>query len=222
MSWKDMDEKGVLRRGCFLIFFAALMVLAVLRFEQVWGALATLLNTLAPVFGGMAVAYVLNVFVHFFEDIAFKPFAKSKSKLWAQAKRPVAVALAYIVVLLVGLFVCFFIIPGLAESVSGLAVYIQQNAPAIVNQAVAWANAFARENDLTFVTEFLAGFNWTSLLSDVTQFTSNLLSSLFNVTVNPVFCHRRTFFYGQQSMLPVHIPPAKRYHLSAPHACMKQ
>ena len=184
MSWKDMDEKGVLRRGCFLIFFAALMVLAVLRFEQVWGALATLLNTLAPVFGGMAVAYVLNVFVHFFEDIAFKPFAKSKSKLWAQAKRPVAVALAYIVVLLVGLFVCFFIIPGLAESVSGLAVYIQQNAPAIVNQAVAWANAFARENDLTFVTEFLAGFNWTSLLSDVTQFTSNLLSSLFNVTVN--------------------------------------
>ena len=167
MSWKDMDEKGVLRRGCFLIFFAALMVLAVLRFEQVWGALATLLNTLAPVFGGMAVAYVLNVFVHFFEDIAFKPFAKSKSKLWAQAKRPVAVALAYIVVLLVGLFVCFFIIPGLAESVSGLAVYLQQNAPAIVNQAVAWANAFARENDLTFVTEFLDNLLFLLLVQPV-------------------------------------------------------
>ncbi len=152
MSWKDMDEKGIVRQGCFLIAFAVLMILAVLRFDQVWGALCTLFNTLAPVFGGMAVAYVLNVFVHFFEHVAFKPFAKHKSKLWARAKRPLAVALAYIVVLLVGVFICFFIIPGLAESVSGLAVYIQQNAPAIVNRAVAWANRFAQENDLTFVT----------------------------------------------------------------------
>lgn len=184
MSWKEFDEKGVLRRGCFLIFFAALMVLGVLRFDQVWGALCTLGNTLAPVFGGMAVAYVLNVFVHFFEYTAFKPFAKSKSPAWAKAKRPLAVVLAYIVVLLVGMFICFFIIPSLAESVSGLTLYIQQNAPAIINHAIAWVNDFAQKYDLAFVTEFLSGFNWTSLLSDVTKFTSDIISSLLSVTVN--------------------------------------
>ncbi len=184
MSWKDSDNKRLLLQGCGLIAFAALMVLAVLRFDQVWGAVCTLGSTLSPVVGGVAVAYVLNVFVHFFEDIAFKPFSKCQSPAWQKAKRPLAVALAYLVVLLVGAFICFFIIPGLVESVSGLAVYIQQNAPAIVNQALAWINDFAREYDLTFIENFLSGFNWTSLLTDLTKFTSDFLTSLFNVTVN--------------------------------------
>ncbi len=42
----------------------------------------------------------------------------------------------------------------------------------------------AREYDLTFVQDFLTGFNWTTLLSDATKFTTDFLASLFNVTVN--------------------------------------
>ena len=42
--------------------------------------------------------YILNVFVHFFEDVAFRPFRDSKSKAWAKVRRPLSVALAYLVV----------------------------------------------------------------------------------------------------------------------------
>lgn len=184
MSWKDSGNKRMLLQGCGLIAFAALTVLAVMRFDQVWGALCTLGNTLSPVVGGIIVAYVLNVFVHFFEDFAFRPFEKSKSAAWQKIKRPLAVTLAYLVVLLVIIFICFFIIPSLAESVSGLVIYIQQNAPSIVNQAIAQANQFAQKYDLAFIQDFLSGFNWTSLLTDVTKFTSDFLTSLFNATVN--------------------------------------
>lgn len=184
MQTKEPGFHPILRTGCLLIAFAALAVLAVLRFDQVWAGGFTLLNALSPVFGGLVIAYILNVFVRFFEDIAFRPFARSRSKIWKRLQRPLAVALAYLVVLLVAAFICFFIIPSLVESMSGLAVTIQHNLPIYANQAVAWANDVAREYDLTFVQDFLTGFNWTTLLSDATKFTTDFLASLFNVTVN--------------------------------------
>ena len=181
---KDVHYRQALRYGCLLLAFAALMTLAVLRFDQVWATFVNLGNTLAPVLGGLVIAYILNVFVHFFEDLAFRPFQKVKSKLWHKLKRPAAVTLAYLVVLLVAAFICFLIIPSLVESMSGLAVTIQQNLPIYVNQAIAWANDLAQEYDLTFVQDFLTGFNWSSLLSDATKFTTDFLASLFNVTIN--------------------------------------
>lgn len=177
-------SRRVLHTGCLLILFAALAVLAVLRFDQVWAAGCTLLNALSPVFGGLVIAYILNVFVRFFEDIAFRPLAQVKSKVWQRLRRPLAVTLAYLVVLLVAAFICFFIIPSLVESMSVLAVTIQHNLPIYANQAIVWANDLAREYDLTFVQDFLTGFNWTTLLSDATKFTTDFLASLFNVTVN--------------------------------------
>lgn len=184
MQMKDSDLRPVLRAGCLLIGFAALAVLLVLRFDQVWAAAGTLLNAVAPVFGGLVIAYILNVFVHFFEDTAFRPLARCQGKVWRRLRRPLAVLLAYLVVLLVAAFICFFIIPGLVESVSGLAVTLQRTLPATVNRAIAWANDLAQKYDLTFVQDFLTGFNWSGLLSDATRFTTDFLASLFNVTVN--------------------------------------
>ena len=183
MSLKE-NERRLLRCGCLLIAFAAAAVLLVLRFDQVWAGALTLGNAVAPAVGGLVLAYVLNVFVHFFEDIVFKPFAKSKSALWGKARRPLSVILAYLVVLLVVLFICCFIIPSLVESVSGLAVTIQRNIPVYVNQTIAWADELARRYDLTFVQDFLTSFNLGSLLTDVTKFTTDFLTSLLNVTVN--------------------------------------
>lgn len=184
MNLKDAGSRQVFRNSCMLIVLAALSVLAILRFDQLWAAANTLMNTLAPVFGGLVIAYILNVFVHFFEDIAFKPFSRVKSKAWAKLQRPLAVTLAYLVVLLLAAFICFFIIPGLVESMSGLAVTIQVNLPLYANRAMAWANDLAQKYDLTFVQDFLAGFNWSGILANATKFTSDFLTSLFNVTVN--------------------------------------
>lgn len=187
MGFKDEKSRSQLKVGCALLLFAGLTALAVLRFDQVWGALRNLGNTLAPVLGGMALAYILNVFVHFFEDIAFKPFEKSKSKVWAKLKRPVSVTLAYLVMLLVIVFVICFIIPSLADSMSVLTVTVQKNIPIYANKAMTWANEMARRYDLTFVQNYLKDVNWSSLftmLGDATKFTTEVLTHLFNVTAN--------------------------------------
>lgn len=178
------EEKRVLHCGMLLLGFAALLVLILMKFNQVWGAVSTVAGTVAPVFYGIAIAYILNVFVHFFEDVAFRPFRDSKSKAWAKVRRPLSVALAYLVVALVIVFIAAFIIPGMVESLSVLADTVQQNAPVYFNNAMAWLNNFAQENDLTFIEEFLAGFNWSTLLSSLTEVLRDFLSSLVGVTFN--------------------------------------
>ena len=174
----------MLHCGMLLLGFAALLVLILMKFDQVWGAVSTVAGTVAPVFYGIAIAYILNVFVHFFEDVAFRPFRDSKSKAWAKVRRPLSVALAYLVVALVIVFIAAFIIPGMVESLSVLADTVQQNAPVYFNNAMAWLNNFAQENDLTFIEEFLAGFNWSTLLSSLTEVLRDFLSSLVGVTFN--------------------------------------
>lgn len=178
------EEKRLLHCGMLLLGFAALLVLILMKFDQVWGAVSTVAGTVAPVFYGIAIAYILNVFVHFFEDVAFRPFRNSKSKAWAKVRRPLSVALAYLVVALVIVFIAAFIIPGMVESLSVLADTVQQNAPVYFNNAMAWLNNFAQENDLTFIEEFLAGFNWSTLLSSLTEVLRDFLSSLVGVTFN--------------------------------------
>lgn len=177
-------EKKILAVGIVFLLTAAVLVLALSHFNTVMGWVGKLFDTIAPVLCGIVIAYILNVFVHFFEDIAFKPFEKAKSKRWKKAKRPVAVALAYLVVLLLILFITCFIIPGLIESLSVLADTAQKTVPGYVDYAVRWVTNFAQENDLAFVQDFIKSFNWGTMFSNVTRMTTDFVTSLVNVTVN--------------------------------------
>lgn len=178
------DEKKVLRNGMILLVFAAVLVLVLMRFDQVWGAVLTVVGTVAPVFYGIVLAYILNVFVHFFEDVAFKPLRNVKSKLWKKVRRPLAVALAYLLVALVLVSIIAFTIPGLIESMGILADTVQQTVPGYVTSAMDWLNEFAQENDLTFIQDFLRNFNWSNVLSSASAVLRDFLSSLVGVTIN--------------------------------------
>ena len=178
------DEKKVLRNGMILLVFAAVLVLVLMRFDQVWGAVLTVVGTVAPVFYGIVLAYILNVFVHFFEDVAFKPLRNVKSKLWKRVRRPLAVALAYLLAALVLVSIIAFIIPGLIESMGILADTVQQTVPGYVTSAMNWLNEFAQENDLTFIQDFLRNFNWSNVLSSASAVLRDFLSSLVGVTIN--------------------------------------
>ncbi len=189
MRWADFeknlhDDKKVLRTGMFLLAFAAALVLLVLRFDAVWGAAQMVSATLTPVVGGIVVAYVLNVFVHLFEDVVFKPFQKSRSRVWKKLCRPLSVLLAYVIVALVILFIALFIVPGLIESMGVLAETAQKTLPGTINNCLRWANEFARENDLDFMEDFLKSFNWTTLLSNATKTATDFVASLVGIMSN--------------------------------------
>ena len=178
------EGKKTLAVGAALLVLAAALILCLLRLDAVGGCLRLISNALAPLLCGLVIAYVLNVFVHFFEDIVFRPFKNAKGKLWAKVKRPLAVLLAYLVVLLVVAFIAFFIIPGVVESMSVLGETLQKTLPETYQRALAWVTDFAQKHDLTFVQDFIKNFNWNGLITNVSQFTTDFVGSLVSVTVN--------------------------------------
>lgn len=189
MRWRDFeknlhDDKRVLRTGMFLLAFAAALVLLILRFDAVWGGMQVVFSTLTPVLGGIVVAYVLNVFVHLFEDIIFKPFQNSPSPTWQKIRRPLSVVLAYVMLLLGVVFVACFIVPGLIESMGILAETAQKTLPTTINTCLRWLNQFAQENDLDFIQDYLRTFNWSSLLANVTKTATDFISSLVGIMSN--------------------------------------
>ncbi len=189
MKLKDVKsdlrrEKSLLFTGMALLLFGAALLLVVLHFSAVWGCIRAFFATLYPVFCGLVLAYVLNVFVHLFEDIVFRPFRNCTAKGWQKVRRPLAVLLAYMVVFLVIAFIAFFVMPGLFESMSLLGETVQRTLPGTINAAVKWTTDFATKHDFAFIENFLKEFNWSTLLSNVTKITGDFVSSLVDVTVN--------------------------------------
>ena len=178
------EGKKTLAVGAALMLLAAALVLCVLRFDAVWGCLRLISSALAPLLCGIVIAYVLNVFVHFFEGFVFRPLKNAKSKIWLKAKRPLAVLLAYLIVLLVIAFIAFFIIPGVVESMSLLGETLQKTLPETYQRALTWVTDFAQKHDLTFVQDFVKNINWEGLLSNLSRFTTDFVGSLVSVTVN--------------------------------------
>ena len=93
------DEKKVLRNGAILLTFGAFLVLLVLNADWVIKGFSIIFSTLSPVIYGIVLAYILNVFVHFFEDFVFRPLQKAPYAWLKRARRPLAVLFAYMVVI---------------------------------------------------------------------------------------------------------------------------
>lgn len=177
-------EKGSVRNGALLLLLGAALLIFIMKLDLVASWVQLLFTAIMPLLYGIVIAYVLNVFVQFFEKIAFRPLQHCKSALWKKASRPVAVLLAYVVVALLIVCISCFIIPGLIQSLSTIAETASKVLPIYVNQFTAWLNDFAQKNDLAAVENFVRNFNWGGLLSNVTRFTTDFLGSLVGVTVN--------------------------------------
>ncbi len=145
-----------------------------------------LLNAFGSLLAGFFIAYILNVFVNLFENFVFGRLTRGTNKFWHTIRRPLCVALAFAVVILIFLAIVLYIVPEIFQSLELIGETARVNIPIYVQNVTKWVEQVSAELnlDLTNNLDFLRDFNWTSLLSGATEFTSTLVSSLVNATVN--------------------------------------
>ncbi len=193
------QQKPTLAAGSFLLVLGAVLALVVLHFDRVLGFARLVGSALTPLLCGLVIAFVLNVFVRFFEDVAFAPLKHVQNALWRKLRYPLCVVLAYLVVVLLLAFLVGFILPSFVDSLTGLADTLQRTLPGTLTRAAAWATDFASRHDLDFLIDYLRDFNWTSLLARITEFTTDLLGMLVSMTTNVasgVFTLLMGFFFS--------------------------
>ncbi|MGN0478457.1 MAG: AI-2E family transporter [Hominenteromicrobium sp.] len=183
---KAAAAKSFVKPAIAVSAFTVCLIFVLFRFDSVRHAGSILLNAINSFLIGLFIAYILNVFLNLFENVIFGRLTRGSSRFWNIIRRPLCVALSFAVVLLIILAIALYIVPEIFKSLELIGETARVNIPIYIEIVTKWIEQISTELnlDLTTSLNFLKDFNWTSILTGATEFTTNFLSSLVNATVN--------------------------------------
>ena len=165
------------RRIVRYMLLAALLVLAILRFDRVLEALGILRRISQPLVVGAVIAYMMNIVVRLFESIYFPHSKKSAVEV---SRLPVCVMGALLLILGMLVLLVRMIIPGLISAFE----LIGQELPRLLEQLKVW---ITENEDVPLIQQLVGSMQLdmdalgTSLLSYVTGGLPNVLTSTVTV-----------------------------------------
>ncbi|MBQ6961185.1 MAG: AI-2E family transporter [Clostridia bacterium] len=106
------------RKMVRLMLLAALLALSVMHIEFILDTALRLWQVASPLIVGMIFAYILEIIIKRFEKILFP---NSKKKWMNQARRPICILLATLLVVFLAVLLVSIIIPGLTDAFTVLA-----------------------------------------------------------------------------------------------------
>ena len=180
-EWIDDPKctQKTLKTAMLLIAFTVALVYVVFHLEQAGGFLNAVFTLFSPFLVGIAVAFVLNVLLRLFEDRIFAALKRRNSKVWQRCGRAVCVLLTFIVVFLILSAIIFFVVPELVRSVRVLTDAI----PGYAKSFTEWLNWVLTKFDLEQFKDAVTKINWTSMLSQASQITTDVVGSVATATM---------------------------------------
>lgn len=171
-----------------IVVIAIALLAVVLNLSAVWDGIKVVLSILSPFIWGLAIAFILNIVMSFYENKVFQigksKKAKKKKGKW---ERPLAIALAIITVVAVISIIMVLVIPDFYEVIknliSNIPTYLEElkNFAVDMTQRVPEINNFIQS--ITIDTNALRD-GIMNLSKDVLDITINQVSSLFSNIVN--------------------------------------
>lgn len=116
----ELNGKNI-KRILLIIFLGAAIFTAFQNLGAVMGLGSKIVSVFSPVITALCIAFVLNVLLTALETKVFKFWDKSKHKFVLKLKRPVCLALTYIIAFGIVTLLILVIIPELIETIKNLA-----------------------------------------------------------------------------------------------------
>lgn len=178
--------KSFVKPAIIVSAFTVGLVFVLFRFDSLQHIGSVLFSAVSSFIAGLFIAYILNVFLNLFENVVFGRLTRGSGKVWRVIRRPVCVGLSFAVVILIILAITLYIVPEIFKSLELIGETARVNIPIYMEIVTKWVEQLSVELnlDLTNSLDFLKDFNWTSILTGATEFTTNFLSSLVSATVN--------------------------------------
>lgn len=168
----DLNKKNM-KNLMILIVFAVLVLVGVQRIENLAAGFVFLMRIVFPFILGGAMAFILNIPMHFLEG---RVFAKVKKK---KLVRPVSLVLSILFVVAILQIVLVVVIPEIAATFAG----ISKNIEAFLPKLEQWlTEAFPDSEQLEMWIESLE-FNWDKILQSAVNFLKNGAGNVLSSTV---------------------------------------
>ncbi|MCX7657932.1 MAG: AI-2E family transporter [Oscillospiraceae bacterium] len=155
-----------------------LLVIIIFRFSALAGVVRNFLHILNPIIWGVAIAYLLNPIMMFFERLFVKAFDKKKPH--KKLNRYLSIAVTSILTLLVIISIAAVLIPQIIGNISNIA----SNMPAYFENMQEWFDDLLENNPMImdFVNSEFKDFQ-TYITDAVNKFQPQLQSFVSNLTL---------------------------------------
>ena len=183
------------RRAMLLIAFGVLLFALVQNLSAVGAFLGWLFGLISPLILGLCIAFVLNVVMRTFEEKLLGGMGRSPRPAVRRLRRPLALILTLLAILIVIALILLVVIPGIGETVSTLIPTVQAWIERALPEIIAWLE----ENNIS--AEFIAELkvDWNNLFTTVFDVLKNGTGSLFDFATtftSSIFGGIANFFLG--------------------------
>ena len=154
-------------------------MIALWKYPVVLSGLKFILNIIFPFLMGGAIAFILNVPMHFLEEKIFGS-ERAQKKVLQRIARPVSLALTILLVVGIIVMVMFVVIPELGATILTLGKSIQDFVPKVQE----WCEKFFHDNKEVMVWAESLNMDWQKILNSVIEFFKNGAGDVLNSTMS--------------------------------------
>ena len=165
------QEKKDFRRHLLLITYAVALFVFLWNLGPVCSAIGHFFLLLSPLFWGIVIAYLLNVFLQVFEGVIFAPWWRYSPRA-GKHKRQISVLIVCIIVFIILVLLGMFIIPQLWQSVVNVITNLSTYSDAIYKTIDGWINTISPSSEFnSIITQ-----NWDDIITQ----TENMIPKLID------------------------------------------
>lgn len=174
----ELNKENV-RKLKELIVFTIVIMIALWKYPVVLSGLKFILNIIFPFLMGGAIAFILNVPMHFLEEKIFGS-ERAQKKVVQRIARPLSLALTILLVVGIIVMVMFVVIPELGATILTLGKSIQDFVPKVQE----WCEKFFHDNKEVMVWAESLNMDWQKILNSVIEFFKNGAGDVLNSTMS--------------------------------------
>ncbi|MGN0451109.1 MAG: AI-2E family transporter [Acutalibacteraceae bacterium] len=194
----ELNSKNI-KKILLIILLGSCIFTAAQNYDRLFSFIGRILSVASPVITALCIAFVLNVLLNALENKAFRFMDNSKKALVRKAKRPLCLALTYLIAFGLIILLIAFIIPDIADTF----IYLAEKLPSFMTEARVWIEDLLEKFNLSqslipnikidwsaaanTIKDFALGYSQTifgSAVSFTTSFASAVYNTVFSIMIS--------------------------------------
>lgn len=174
-----MKENPKIKHYFLLATYVVVLAYILLNISNIYTVFTYIFSILSPILIGIALAFILNIPMSFFEKKVLKSLDNNKRIFIRNLKRPLAILITLVMVFGIILTLFFFVVPQLSHSISTLINILPSSITSIEKSLSSSLHSTDLFNKIwpSFVNI------WNETLTAITSITGSAITNIVNLTI---------------------------------------
>ena len=175
----ELNSKTV-KKILLIILLGSCIFTAAQNYDRLFSFVRHILGIFSPVITALCIAFVLNVLLTALETKVFRFMDNSKKSFVKAAKRPLCLALTYLLAFGLIVLLIAFIIPDIADTF----IYLAERLPSFMTEARVWIEEILEKFNLSQNLVPNIKIDWTAAANGIKEYVLSYSETIFGSAVN--------------------------------------